>query len=88
MSQSSPEIHVIRHGETAWTESRQHTGLSNIRRAQARAIRPKQVENMLAARKSTALHFSKTTFNELTKNSIIQIQAKKRFSQRRKDNIP
>jgi broad specificity phosphatase PhoE len=25
-----PEIHVIRHGETAWTESRQHTGLTDI----------------------------------------------------------
>ena len=30
MSQSLPEIHVIRHGETAWTESRQHTGLTDI----------------------------------------------------------
>jgi len=30
MSQSLPEIHVIRHGETAWTESRRHTGLSDI----------------------------------------------------------
>ena len=30
MNQSLPEIHVIRHGETAWTESRQHTGLTDI----------------------------------------------------------
>ena len=30
MSQSLPEIHVIRHGETAWTESRRHTGLTDI----------------------------------------------------------
>ncbi|MCI0745503.1 MAG: histidine phosphatase family protein [Verrucomicrobia subdivision 3 bacterium] len=30
MSQLLPEIHVIRHGETAWTESRQHTGLTDI----------------------------------------------------------
>jgi probable phosphoglycerate mutase len=30
MSQSLPEIHVIRHGETAWTESRQHTGMTDI----------------------------------------------------------
>jgi probable phosphoglycerate mutase len=30
MSQSLPEIHVIRHGETAWTETRQHTGLTDI----------------------------------------------------------
>jgi broad specificity phosphatase PhoE len=30
VSQSLPEIHVIRHGETAWTESRQHTGLTDI----------------------------------------------------------
>lgn len=29
-SQPLPEIHVIRHGETAWTESRQHTGLTDI----------------------------------------------------------
>ena len=29
-SQSLPEIHVIRHGETAWTESRRHTGLTDI----------------------------------------------------------
>jgi broad specificity phosphatase PhoE len=25
-----PEIHVVRHGATAWTESRQHTGLTDI----------------------------------------------------------
>ena len=25
-----PEIHAIRHGETAWTVSRQHTGLTDI----------------------------------------------------------
>src|SRR5437879_5889470 len=30
ISQSLPEIHVIRHGETAWTDSGQHTGLSDI----------------------------------------------------------
>ena len=30
MSQALPEIHVIRHGETAWTESRRHTGLTDI----------------------------------------------------------
>ena len=30
MSQSLPEIHLIRHGETAWTISRQHTGLTDI----------------------------------------------------------
>ena len=30
MSQPLPEIHLIRHGETAWTESRQHTGLTDI----------------------------------------------------------
>jgi probable phosphoglycerate mutase len=30
MGQSLPEIHVIRHGETAWTESRRHTGLTDI----------------------------------------------------------
>jgi broad specificity phosphatase PhoE len=30
MNQSLPEIHVIRHGETAGTESRQHTGLTDI----------------------------------------------------------
>ena len=30
MSQPLPEIHVIRHGETAWTESRRHTGLTDI----------------------------------------------------------
>ena len=30
MSQSLPEIHVIRHGETAWTVSRRHTGLTDI----------------------------------------------------------
>jgi probable phosphoglycerate mutase len=30
MSHSLPEIHLIRHGETAWTASRQHTGLTDI----------------------------------------------------------
>jgi len=30
MSQLLPEIHVIRHGETAWTETRRHTGLTDI----------------------------------------------------------
>ena len=30
MSESLPEIHIIRHGETAWTLSRQHTGLTDI----------------------------------------------------------
>jgi probable phosphoglycerate mutase len=30
MKQSLPEIHIIRHGETAWTETRQHTGLTDI----------------------------------------------------------
>src|SRR4051812_24141179 len=29
-SESLPEIHIVRHGETAWTKSRQHTGLSDI----------------------------------------------------------
>jgi len=30
MSSLLPEIHLIRHGETAWTESRRHTGLTDI----------------------------------------------------------
>jgi broad specificity phosphatase PhoE len=30
MSQFLPEIQIVRHGETAWTESRRHTGLSDI----------------------------------------------------------
>ena len=30
MTSALPEIHVIRHGETAWTESGQHTGLTDI----------------------------------------------------------
>jgi broad specificity phosphatase PhoE len=30
MTSALPEIHVIRHGETAWTESRRHTGLNDI----------------------------------------------------------
>jgi broad specificity phosphatase PhoE len=30
MTSALPEIHVIRHGETAWTQSRQHTGLTDI----------------------------------------------------------
>ena len=30
MTIALPEIHVIRHGETAWTESGQHTGLTDI----------------------------------------------------------
>jgi probable phosphoglycerate mutase len=30
MTSALPEIHVIRHGETAWTESRRHTGLTDI----------------------------------------------------------
>jgi len=25
-----PEIHLVRHGETAWTATRQHTGLTDI----------------------------------------------------------
>jgi broad specificity phosphatase PhoE len=30
MSQPLPEVHVVRHGETEWTKSRKHTGLSDI----------------------------------------------------------
>ncbi len=30
MSHQLPEIHLVRHGETAWTLSRQHTGLTDI----------------------------------------------------------
>lgn len=30
MTESLPEIHVIRHGETPWTISRRHTGLTDI----------------------------------------------------------
>ena len=30
MSSALPEIHAIRHGETAWTETHQHTGLTDI----------------------------------------------------------
>ena len=30
MTSALPEIHVIRHGETAWTRSGRHTGLSDI----------------------------------------------------------
>ena len=30
MSAALPELHVIRHGETAWPQSRQHTGLTDI----------------------------------------------------------
>ena len=30
MSDSLPEIYLARHGETAWTISRQHTGRSDI----------------------------------------------------------
>lgn len=30
MSQQLPEVHLVRHGETAWTLSRQHTGLTDI----------------------------------------------------------
>jgi broad specificity phosphatase PhoE len=29
-AQSLPEVHVVRHGETAWTITGQHTGLSDI----------------------------------------------------------
>jgi probable phosphoglycerate mutase len=30
MTSALPEIHMIRHGETAWTKSGQHTGLTDI----------------------------------------------------------
>jgi broad specificity phosphatase PhoE len=30
MNEALPEIHIIRHGETAWTETRQHTGLTDV----------------------------------------------------------
>ena len=30
MSQPTPSIYLVRHGETAWTKSRQHTGLTDL----------------------------------------------------------
>jgi probable phosphoglycerate mutase len=30
MTPTLPEIHIIRHGETAWTETHRHTGLTDI----------------------------------------------------------
>lgn len=30
MNPALPEIHIVRHGETAWTEARRHTGLTDI----------------------------------------------------------
>ena len=30
MTQPLPQIHLVRHGETAWTVSRRHTGLTDI----------------------------------------------------------
>jgi probable phosphoglycerate mutase len=30
MSQTLPSIYLVRHGETAWTKSRQHTGLTDL----------------------------------------------------------
>src|SRR4051794_22102280 len=30
MSHPSPSIYLVRHGETAWTKTRQHTGLTDL----------------------------------------------------------
>jgi probable phosphoglycerate mutase len=30
MTSELPEVHLVRHGETAWTESRRHTGLTDV----------------------------------------------------------
>src|SRR5947209_5019437 len=30
MSQALPQVYLARHGETAWTVSRQHTGLTDL----------------------------------------------------------
>lgn len=30
MSEQLPKVHLVRHGETAWTVSKQHTGLTDI----------------------------------------------------------
>lgn len=52
MSQSLPEIHVIRHGETAWTESRRHTGLTDIPLTERGERQALQVGRDLRARRA------------------------------------
>jgi broad specificity phosphatase PhoE len=48
-AQSLPEIHIVRHGETAWTRSGQHTGLSNIPLTELGERQARQLGNYLRA---------------------------------------
>jgi probable phosphoglycerate mutase len=50
-SQFLPEIHIVRHGETAWTESRRHTGLSDIALTERGEQQARQLGKYLARAK-------------------------------------
>jgi probable phosphoglycerate mutase len=49
-AQFLPEIHIVRHGETAWTRSGQHTGLSDIPLTERGEQQARQLGKYLNAR--------------------------------------
>jgi len=46
-AESFPEIHIVRHGETAWTQSRRHTGLTDIPLTERGEVQARQLGRYL-----------------------------------------